>query len=60
MVIIRLNELPEGGGSLSNDDVFLFMDDPSNGRTTKKISLSQIAGAISGGGGGIDSNSAIV
>ena len=59
MGIIRLNELPEGGGSLSND-VFLFMDDPSGGGTTKKISLSQIAGAISGGGGGIDSNSAIV
>lgn len=52
MSIKRINEFPEGSGSLSNDDVFLFMDDPSGGGTTKKISLSQIAGAIGGGGGG--------
>lgn len=51
MGIIRLNELPEGSGSLTTDDVFLFMDDPSNGGTTKKISLSQISAAIGGGGG---------
>jgi hypothetical protein len=46
MSIKRINEFPEGSGSLSNDDVFLFMDDPSNGGTTKKISLSQVAGSI--------------
>lgn len=51
MGIIRVNELPEGSGSLSNDDIFIFMDDPSGGGTTKKISLSQISSAIGGGGG---------
>lgn len=44
--IVRLNELPEGSGSLSNDDIFVFMDDPSGGGVTKKISLSQIGTAI--------------
>jgi len=29
MSIKRINEFPEGSGSLSNDDVFLFMDDPT-------------------------------
>ena len=52
MSIKRINELPEGSGSLTTDDVFLFMDDPSNGGTTKKISLSQISAVIGGGGGG--------
>lgn len=51
MSIIRVNELPEGSGSLSNDDIFLFMDDPSGSGVTKKISLSDI-GAVIGGGGG--------
>jgi hypothetical protein len=46
MGIIRLNELPEGSGSLSNDDIFLFMDNPSGSGITKQISLSQIATAI--------------
>lgn len=48
MAIFRLNELPEGSGSLSNDDIFLFMDDPSGNSITKKISLDQIATAIGG------------
>jgi hypothetical protein len=52
MPIQRINEFPEGSGSLSNDDVFLFMDDPSGSSVTKKISLSQISSAIGGGGGG--------
>lgn len=52
MTIKRINEFPEGSGSLSNDDVFLFMDDPSGSGVTKKISLSQIADAIGGGEGG--------
>ena len=51
MPIQRINEFPEGSGSLSNDDVFLFMDDPSGSGVTKKISLSQISNAIGGGGG---------
>lgn len=57
MSIKRINEFPEGSGSLSNDDVFLFMDDPSGSSVTKKISLSQISAAIGGGGGGGGGNS---
>lgn len=49
MGIVRLNELPEGSGLLSSDDVFMFMDDPSGSGITKKISLSQISSAIGGG-----------
>lgn len=54
MTIKRINEFPEGSGSLTSDDIFLFMDDPSSGGVTKKISLSQITVAISGnlGSGG--------
>jgi hypothetical protein len=48
MSIKRINQFPEGSGSLTSDDVFLFMDDPSNGGTTKKISLNQIGNAIGG------------
>lgn len=40
MPIQRINEFPEGSGSLSNDDIFLFMDDPSGSGITKKISLN--------------------
>jgi hypothetical protein len=46
MSIKRINEFPEGSGNLSSDDVFLFMDDPSSGGTTKKISLSEISSSI--------------
>lgn len=52
MSIKRIKDLPEGSGSLSNDDIFLFMDNPSGTAITKKISLSEIASAIGGGGGG--------
>jgi hypothetical protein len=46
MPILRINEFPEGSGSLSNDDIFLFMDDPSGSGVTKKISLSEISAGI--------------
>lgn len=46
MSIKRINEFPEGSGVLSNDDVFIFMDNPSSGGTTKKISLSEISNSI--------------
>ena len=46
MPIKKINEFPEGNGSLTSDDIFLFMDNPSGGGTTKKIILSQIANAI--------------
>jgi len=49
MPIKRVNEFPDGSGSLTSDDIFLFMDDPSGESVTKKISLSQISAAIGGG-----------
>lgn len=52
MSIKKINEFPDGSGSLSIDDVFLFVDDPSGNGITKKISLSQISNAIGGGGVG--------
>jgi hypothetical protein len=42
MGIVRVNQLPEGSGSLTNDDIFLFMDDPLGSAITKKIALSEI------------------
>lgn len=48
MSIKRINEFPEGSGSLTNDDIFLFMDNPSGSGVTKKISLSQISNIIGG------------
>lgn len=51
MPILRINEFPEGSGNLTNDDVFLFMDDPSGSGITKKISLSEISDSIGGGSG---------
>jgi hypothetical protein len=46
MSIKRINEFPEGSGSLSNDDVFLFMDSPGTEGVTKKISLSELKSII--------------
>ena len=43
MPIKRLDEFPTGSGSLTNDYLFLFMDDPSGGRITKKISLNELS-----------------
>lgn len=56
MSVKRIKDFPDGSGSLTNDDVFLFMDDPSGSGLTKKIALSQISSAIGGGGGGGISN----
>lgn len=50
MSLKRFNDFPDGSGSLTSDDIFLFMDDPSNISVTKKISLSQLSSAIGGGG----------
>ena len=46
MSIKRLKDFPDGSGSLSDDDIFLFMDDPSGSATTKKISLSYITNGL--------------
>jgi hypothetical protein len=51
MTIKRINEFPDNSGSLTSDDIFLFMDDPSGEGITKKISLSDLSDAIGGGGG---------
>lgn len=59
MPIKRIDEFPEGSGSLTTDDIFLFMDDPSGSGVTKKISLSQISSAIGGGGGGSSFDAAV-
>jgi hypothetical protein len=50
MSIKRINQLPDGSGNLSNDDLFIFMDNPSASGVTKKISLSQLISALGGGG----------
>lgn len=49
MPILTIKDLPEGSGSLTADDIFLFMDDPIGSGITKKITLSQIASILSGG-----------
>jgi hypothetical protein len=46
MSIQRINEFPTGSGSLSSDDIFLFMDSPSVSGVTKKITLSELSSAI--------------
>ena len=46
MSIKRINQFPEGSGSLSHEDIFLFMDNPSDSGITKKIALSEITNTI--------------
>ncbi len=46
MSIKRFKDFPSGSGSLSADDIFLFMDSPDNTGVTKKISLAQLTDAI--------------
>lgn len=52
MVIKRFNEFPGNSGTLTSDDIFLFMDNPASSGVTRKITLSEISEAIGGGGGG--------
>ena len=46
MGIIRINQLPDGSGSLSIDDIVLIMDDPSGSKISKQISLSTFRNVI--------------
>ena len=46
MAIKRINEFPEGSGTLTNDDLFLVMDGPSGSALTKKVSLGTLVGTI--------------
>lgn len=48
MPIIRINQLPDGSGSLSGDDILFMMDDPSGSGISKKISLSEVTDLIGG------------
>jgi hypothetical protein len=40
MSIKKINEFPEGSGTLTSDDIFLVMDNPSGSAQTKKVSVS--------------------
>ena len=40
MSIKKINQFPDGSGTFTSDDVFLFMDDPQGNSVTKKISLA--------------------
>lgn len=51
MSIKRIKDLPEGSGSLTNDDLFVFMDNPSGNGVTKKISLNQLRSVLGTGTG---------
>ncbi len=46
MPIIRINQLPEGSGSLTSDDILLMMDDPSGSGVTKKITVNELSDLI--------------
>ena len=56
MTIKRISDFPEGSGSLTSDDIFLIMDDPSGSATTKKVSLSTLSNILGNGGGGGNAN----
>jgi len=42
MAIKRINEFTSGSGTLTGDDIFLIMDDPSGSAITKHVSLNSI------------------
>jgi hypothetical protein len=46
MSIKRINEFPGSSGSLTNDDIFLFMDNPGSSGVTKKISLMELSASL--------------
>lgn len=52
MTIKKLDELPDGDNTLSDDDVFLVMDDPAGSGVTKKISLNQLKVIVGNGESG--------
>ena len=42
MPIIRINQLPEGSGSLTSDDIFYVMDNPGGSAVSKQITLNTV------------------
>jgi hypothetical protein len=53
MSIKRINEFPVASG-LTNDDVFLVMDDPAGSALTKKVSVSVLQSGL------VQSNTSLV
>lgn len=45
MPILRINQFPDGSGSITNDDLLLFLDDPSGSSITKHMRISDITAA---------------
>jgi hypothetical protein len=45
MPILRIDQFPDGSGAVSNDDLILFLDNPSGSSTTKYMKISDMAGA---------------
>lgn len=60
MSIKRINQFPEGSGTLTSDDVFLIMDNPSGSGQTKRVSLSTLSSVLGGGGSGGGGSTAVV
>lgn len=54
MGIQRFHEFPANSGSLTNDDILLFMDNPGNSGITKKISITELSTAIGSGGSSVN------
>lgn len=48
MSIKRIKDFQDGNTDLTEDDIFLFMDDPSGNSVTKKVSLSTISALLGG------------
>lgn len=49
MATKNINQLPDGSGNLSNDDLVIFMNDPSGDGVTQKITYGQFKTAITSG-----------
>lgn len=49
MPIKKINEFPDGSGTLTSDDIFLMMDNPSSTGQTKKLSLSVLTSFFDAG-----------
>ena len=45
MPILRIDQFPNGSGSVTNDDLLLFLDNPSGSSITKYMKISDMAGA---------------
>lgn len=46
MGVVKINQLPDGSGNLTSDDLLIFMDDPSGIAVTKRVSASALRSSI--------------